>query len=65
MDSRFTQHLLEVQTTEMIKYIEQLEANNATMLQFIQQNGLEEAFLKAIEPKSALPQQASTPVEVE
>lgn len=66
MDVRFQKHLLETQANEMVKYIEQLENNNAIMLQFIQQNGLGEKFAKMIEPKEevAVPAQTSTPVEV-
>lgn len=66
MDSRFQLHLLQVQANEMVKYIETLEKYNAKMLQFIRQNGLEEAFAKMVEPKedeANLPRQTSSPIE--
>lgn len=64
MDVRFQQHLMETQVNEMVKYIEQLENNNAVMLKFIQDNGLEKAFVEMIEPKAqpTLPPQESTPI---
>lgn len=65
MDARFTQHLLQVQANEMVKYIETLEKNNSIMLQFIKEHGLGDAFSQSLEPKNeikdSLPQQTSTP----
>lgn len=67
MDIRFQNHLLETQANEMVKYIENLENNNAVMLQFIQQSGMAEAFANMVETKKqeVVPQQDSTPVEVQ
>ena len=65
MDIRFQQHLMQTQANEMVKYIEQLETNNAVMLQFIKQHGLEEEFNKVMTPQEeeAPVQQESTPIE--
>jgi len=63
MNSRFQQHLLEVQANEMVKYIDTLENNNEIMMKFIQGQGLGESFAQVMNPKGDVVR-PSQPLEV-